>query len=80
MATGHWYTLVRFHGDRQHLTGVSQARTAQEALDQLVAWEEQHRADTTVVFDSDNHPMDRQYLEYLAAGLGLRPFRQRPAG
>jgi hypothetical protein len=69
MPTGQWYTLVRFHGDPQHLTGVSQARTPLEALLQLERWEATYAADTTVVFDRDNRPVDRPQLEYLAAGL-----------
>jgi hypothetical protein len=78
MAAEQWYTLVRFQQTPQQLTGVSQARTADEALMQAQAWEEHFPVDTTVVFGPDNRPMDRTQLEYLAAGL--RPPRQRPAG
>jgi hypothetical protein len=69
MPTGQWYTLVRFHQRPEQLTGVSQARSAQEALAQVWAWDQAHPADTTVVFGQDNHPVALEQLEYLAAGL-----------
>jgi hypothetical protein len=68
-----WYTLVRFQGDPQHLTGVSQARTALEALTLLQAWEDRYPEDTTVVFDVDNRPLTRAQLEDLATGLRPPP-------
>jgi hypothetical protein len=76
MDGGQWFTLVRFQDSPQHLTGVSQARTALEALDQLRAWDGAYPADTTVVFDPQNRPLERQQLAYHASGL--RPPR-RPA-
>jgi hypothetical protein len=69
MSAGQWFTLVRFRGDPQHLTGVSQPRTAREALDLLTSWEQAYRDDTTVVFDPDQRPLERSTLEYLASGL-----------
>ena len=77
MPIGQWYTLLRFHADPQHLTGVSQARTPQEALAQLETWERRYPTDTTVVFGRDNHPVERADLEYLAAGLRLPPARRK---
>ena len=68
MASQTWYTLVRFHGDPQHLTGVSQARTAQEALLLLQDWETAYPADTAVVFGTNNRPVERAQLEAWAAG------------
>ncbi len=64
-----WFTLVRFRGDPQHLTGVSEARTAREALDQCMAWEERYPGDTVIVFAPDQQPIIRAQLEFLAAGL-----------
>jgi hypothetical protein len=68
MSTGQWYTLVRFRADPQHLTGVSQARTAQEALTQFSAWEQAFPDDTIVVFDRENRPLTSTQLEALARG------------
>ncbi len=76
MSIGHWYTLVPFRGGPQQLTGVSQARTPLEALDQLALWAQRHPDDTTIVFDRDNRPVEREHLEDLATGL--RPPRQHP--
>ncbi len=73
MPTGQWFTLVRFHQRPEQLTGVSQARTAQEALLVLERWDGEFPADTSVVFDPRNRPVDRHLLEYLAAGLRPPP-------
>ena len=73
MAPAQWYTLIRFHQSPQQLTGVSQGRTAHEALELLSAWETQYSAETTVVFDPQNRPVTRDALASLAAGL--RPLR-----
>ncbi len=73
MPGGRWYTLIRFHGTPDQLTGVSQARTAQEALAQLECWEADFPTHTTVVFGPDNQPLERPQLEYLAAGLRPPP-------
>ncbi|HEY7294230.1 MAG TPA: hypothetical protein VH916_04270 [Dehalococcoidia bacterium] len=69
MTAGHWFTLVRFKDDPRYLMGVSQARTAQEALDQLTAWTMAHPADTTIVFDPQNRSLERSTLEEQASGL-----------
>lgn len=69
MATGQWFTLVRFCDRPEQLTGVSQARTAEEALRLLERWADAFPADTAVVFDPRNRALPRQQLEYLAAGL-----------
>jgi hypothetical protein len=76
MSADQWFTLVRFRDDPQHLTGVSQARTAQEALDQLTAWDEAYPAETTIVFDPEQHPLDRPVL--LERAAGLHPAEDRP--
>lgn len=57
-----WYTLVRFKDDPQHITGVSQARTAEEALSLMDAWASAHPDHTTVVFDPKNTPVNRKTL------------------
>lgn len=63
MPAGLWFTLVRFRDTPQHLTGVAQARTAQETLTLLQTWAGQYPAETTVVFDPDNRPLTRTQLE-----------------
>ncbi len=57
-----WYTLVRFKDAPQNITGVSQAKTAADALTQLEAWERDHASETTVVFDPKNVPVNRKTL------------------
>ncbi len=57
-----WYTLVRFKEAPQNITGVSQAKTAADALSQLDAWERDHAGETTVVFDPKNVPVNRRSL------------------
>jgi hypothetical protein len=57
-----WYTLIRFKDDPQHITGVSQARTAEEALSLMDAWASAHPDHTTVVFDPKNTPVNRRTL------------------
>ncbi len=79
MAAGTWYTLIRFHRDPQHLTGVAQARTAQETLALLEQWETRYPADTAVVFDPRNRPLERDLLAQLAQGV-FPPSRQAPRG
>ncbi len=73
MTAGQWYTLVRFHQTPQQLTGVTQARTAQEALLVLDGWNDAFPDDTTVVFDPANHPITREALT--GALRGLRSWR-----
>ena len=61
-----WYTLVRFKGTPKDMTGVSQTKTAAEALALLDTWETNYPEDTTVVFDPENQPLQRTALEMLA--------------
>ena len=65
MAAAHWFTLVRFQDDPSHLTGVAQARTARETLALLQQWGKRFPADTTIVFDPRNKPVERALLEAL---------------
>ncbi|HEY7296072.1 MAG TPA: hypothetical protein VH916_13595 [Dehalococcoidia bacterium] len=67
LAAGQWFTLARFKDDPRHLTGISQARTAQEALDQLTAWEAPYLAETTIALDPARHPLERPALTARAA-------------
>lgn len=62
-----WYTLVRFKEAPQNITGVSQAKTAADALAQLDAWERDYAGETTVVFDPKNAPVNRKTLTELAS-------------
>jgi hypothetical protein len=78
MTAGQWYTLIRFHQTPDHLTGVAEACTAQEALQLLDGWAERYPADTTRVFTPEQRPIERAELEYAAAGL--RPPRRRRMG
>ncbi|HLZ72399.1 MAG TPA: hypothetical protein VKV26_21045 [Dehalococcoidia bacterium] len=57
-----WYTLVRFKDAPQHITGVSQTRTAAEALVLMDTWEREFPDQTTVVFDPKNAPVTRKTL------------------
>ena len=57
-----WYTLVRFKDAPQHITGVSQAKTAADALNQMETWERDFPGETTVVFDPKNAPINRRTL------------------
>ncbi|HZQ35748.1 MAG TPA: hypothetical protein VFD32_07435 [Dehalococcoidia bacterium] len=57
-----WYTLVRFKDDPQHITGVSQARTPEEALSLMDTWGNAYPDHTTVVFDPKNAPVNRRAL------------------
>ncbi len=57
-----WYTLVRFKDDPQHITGVSQARTPEEALAVIDSWGSAYPDHTTVVFDPKNKPVNRKAL------------------
>lgn len=66
-----WYTLVRFKDAPQHITGVSQARTAGEAFGQMEAWEHNFPEDTVVVFDPKNIPVARRDLAHAAATAGV---------
>ncbi|HEY7294025.1 MAG TPA: hypothetical protein VH916_03245 [Dehalococcoidia bacterium] len=68
MATGQWFTLVRFRGDPTHLTGVAQTRNARETLTLLDAWDARYPEETTVVFDPQNKPLERSLIEWLASG------------
>jgi hypothetical protein len=61
-----WYTLIRFKGSPADMTGVSQTKTAAEALTLLESWEAEYPEDTTVVFDPQNAPLQRASLEMLA--------------
>ncbi len=61
-----WYTLVRFKDAPQHITGVSQARTASDALGQMETWERNFPEDTIVVFDPKNTPVARDALRSAA--------------
>lgn len=63
-----WYTLVRFKDDPQHITGVAQARTADEALSLLDTWGNHYPEHTTVVFDPKNAPVNRRTLAESGAG------------
>jgi hypothetical protein len=62
-----WYTLVRFKDAPQHITGVSQVKTAADALNLLETWEQGFPSDTTVVFDPKNQPVNRRGLTETAA-------------
>lgn len=62
-----WYTLVRFKGSPKDITGISQTKTAPEALTLLGSWEESFPEETTVVFDPKNQPLQRVMLVDLAA-------------
>ncbi|MHB8576149.1 MAG: hypothetical protein ACYDCQ_12555 [Dehalococcoidia bacterium] len=76
-----WYTLVRFKDAPQYITGVSQAKTAADALSLAETWERDFAGETTVVFDPKNAPVNRRNLAEAAAktpagapagrGLGL---------
>ncbi len=57
-----WYTLVRFKEAPANITGVSQAKTAADALQQLENWERDYPDHTTVVFDPKNAPVQRRTL------------------
>jgi hypothetical protein len=57
-----WYTLVRFKDAPKDITGVSQAKTAADAWNQLEAWERDFPEETTVVFDPKNAPVARKAL------------------
>lgn len=61
-----WFTLVRFKGDPEHLTAVSQATTAVRALALLAEWTQRFPAEACVVFNPANHPVTRPLLERLA--------------
>jgi len=61
-----WYTLIRFNGSPKDMTGVSQTKTAAEALTLLDRWADEYPDDTTVVFDPQNAPLQRTALEMLA--------------
>jgi hypothetical protein len=61
-----WYTLVRFKDSPKDVTGVSQTKTAAEALALLDKWETAYPEDTSVVFDPQNRPIQRAELEQLA--------------
>jgi hypothetical protein len=74
MAAQQWYTLVRFRGTPDHLTGVSQAQTPRDALAQLAQWETAYPEDSTVVFTPENHPIDRRGL---VAAIPDDPGRKR---
>ncbi len=62
-----WYTLVRFKDAPQHITGVSQTRTPDEALSLMDAWTREFPDHTTVVFDPKNAPVNRRALADAAA-------------
>lgn len=57
-----WYTLVRFKDAPKDITGVSQAKTAADALNLLETWERDFPDETTVVFDPKNAPVARRAL------------------
>lgn len=57
-----WYTLVRFKDAPKDITGVSQAKTAADALSLLETWERDFPEETTVVFDPKNAPVARKAL------------------
>ena len=61
-----WYTLIRFKDSPKDMTGVSQTKTAAEALTLLDRWEAEFPDDTTVVFDPQNAPLQRTALAMLA--------------
>jgi len=66
-----WYTLVRFKEAIQNITGVSQAKTAADALGQLETWESEFPGETTVVFDPKNAPVQRRALAEAAGRSGV---------
>ncbi len=68
MPAAQWYTLIRFRDRPECLTGVCQARTAAETLALLDDWESRFAAETTVVFDPRNRPLERTALEWLTYG------------
>ncbi len=72
MAADQWFTLVRFNADPSHLTGVAQTRNARETLALLDQWQERFPAETTVVFDPDNKPVERSLIEPLDQGATRR--------
>ena len=69
MTASQWYTLARVHQTPAQLTGITQARTAQEALLLLEEWGQDVPADTTVVFDPANRPITREALLATLRGL-----------
>jgi len=54
-----WYTLVRFNETPANLTGVSQTRSAPEALRLLIEWDDSYPGETTCIFDPHNAPVSR---------------------
>lgn len=67
MPAQQWYTLVRFKDTPEHLTGVSETRTAADAVRLVGTWEESFPADTVVVFDPQRKPMSQRALHDAAA-------------
>jgi len=57
MSEQHWYTLVRFRDHPGRLTGVSQAKTVLDAWTLQTRWQQAFPADTCVVFDPANRPI-----------------------
>ncbi len=72
MSSPQWFTLIRFRERPECLTGVCQARTPSEALALLEEWETRFSAETTVVFDPRNRPVERTALEWLTYGSPRR--------
>ncbi|HLZ71553.1 MAG TPA: hypothetical protein VKV26_16745 [Dehalococcoidia bacterium] len=68
MPNPQWFTLIRFDGRPECLTGVCQARTPKETLQLLDDWQQRFPVQTTVVFDPHNRPVERQMLEWLSVG------------
>jgi hypothetical protein len=60
------FTLVRFEGTPQHLTGIAQVITPREALALIAAWQTAYPSDDTIVFDHENHPIALPQLTALA--------------
>ena len=65
-----WYTLVRFKDAPQHITAISQAKTAGDALGQVETWERNFPDHTIVVFDPKNAPVAREALASAASEGG----------
>jgi len=66
-----WYTLVRFKDAPQHITGVSQAKTANDAASLADVWERDFPGETVVVFDPKNAPINRRSLADAASQVAV---------
>lgn len=70
MFTDTWYTLFRFLGTPEHLTAVAQTKTATEAHALIGDWTGQWPDETSLVFDTANHPVEPSLLVATASTSG----------